>query len=295
MRRLDPALAAHLASGATTLCDCWLLRRRDGLLLGFTDHDEAVAFDGMRFLPETALSASAAEAVTGMAAGNFEVAGALRSDAIDARDVAQGRFDGAGLTRWRVNWAAPAQRVKLFEGTLGEITTEKGGFLAEALGPASALNRPLGRAYLGACDAALGDARCGVDLGAPGMEGAGVADEFDARGLRVTGLDDFAPGWFAHGVLRWTGGANAGEAVAVRDDATAQGARLLTLARTPGAPVARGDAFVATAGCDKRFATCGEKFRAAMNFRGFPHMPGDDWIAASPAPGAAHDGGSRHG
>ncbi len=295
MRSLDPALAAHLASGATTLCDCWLLLRRDGLRLGFTDHDEAVAFDGMRFLPETALSASAAEAVTGMAAGNFEVAGALSSDAIAARDVARGLFDGAGLTRWRVNWAAPEQRVKLFEGTLGEITTEKGGFRAEALGPASALNRPLGRAYLGACDAALGDARCGVDLDGPGLRGAGVAQAFDARGLRATGLEGFASGWFAHGALRWTTGANAGDIAAVRDDATSQGARMLTLARTPEAPVAEGDAFVATAGCDKRFATCAAKFGAAMNFRGFPHMPGDDWIAASPAPGAAHDGGSRHG
>ena len=39
--------------------------------------------------------------------------------------------------------------------------------------------------------------------------------------------------------------------------------------------VAVGDAFTVTAGCDKHFKTCKAKFDNGVNFRGFPHVPGD--------------------
>ena len=39
MRTIPPNLAAHLTDGATTLCHCWKLIRRDGTTFGFTDHD----------------------------------------------------------------------------------------------------------------------------------------------------------------------------------------------------------------------------------------------------------------
>jgi hypothetical protein len=49
MKTLSPALQAHLDTGATTLCWCWRLTRRDGVKLGFTDHDRDLVFDGTTF------------------------------------------------------------------------------------------------------------------------------------------------------------------------------------------------------------------------------------------------------
>ena len=49
--------------------------------------------------------------------------------------------------------------------------------------------------------------------------------------------------------------------------------------------IAAGDTFAVTAGCDKQFATCRAKFANAVNFRGFPHMPGNDFVAAYPRAG----------
>lgn len=43
--------------------------------------------------------------------------------------------------------------------------------------------------------------------------------------------------------------------------------------------------------CDKRFATCRDVFANAENFRGFPHMPGNDAVISGP--GAKRDGSSR--
>jgi hypothetical protein len=37
-----------------------------------------------------------------------------------------------------------------------------------------------------------------------------------------------------------------------------------------------GDTFTAIAGCDKLFSTCTGTFQNAVNFRGFPHLPGRD-------------------
>lgn len=51
-----------------------------------------------------------------------------------------------------------------------------------------------------------------------------------------------------------------------------------------------------TAGCDKSFATCRSKFGNGINFRGFPHLPGNDFIVGGVRPsdpGAGpFDGGS---
>lgn len=45
--------------------------------------------------------------------------------------------------------------------------------------------------------------------------------------------------------------------------------------------------------CDKRWETCVETFGNGANFRGFPDVPGDDFLTAYPAGSARNDGGSR--
>lgn len=45
--------------------------------------------------------------------------------------------------------------------------------------------------------------------------------------------------------------------------------------------------------CDKRWATCVGKFDNGARFRGFPDIPGDDFLLAAPAEGGRNDGGSR--
>ena len=58
-------------------------------------------------------------------------------------------------------------------------------------------------------------------------------------------------------------------------------------------PIALGDAFAVTAGCDKRLTTCRQTFANVANFRGFPHMPGNDFVVRMPRQGEPGlDGGS---
>ena len=53
-----------------------------------------------------------------------------------------------------------------------------------------------------------------------------------------------------------------------------------------------GDMLRFTAGCDKRAETCRMKFANMPNFRGFPHIPGEDWLTAYPRAGRNTGGGS---
>lgn len=45
--------------------------------------------------------------------------------------------------------------------------------------------------------------------------------------------------------------------------------------------------------CDKRYATCLNEFDNILNFRGFPDVPGEDFLTVYPREGDVMDGGSR--
>ena len=295
MRAIDSALQAELDGGATTLCRCWRITRTDGVTLGFTDHDAPLDWGGVTYEADCGLEGMALERATGLAADDAAVLGALSADGIDARDIDLGRYDGAAVELWLVDWRAPARRHLLFKGAIGRIERNDLAFTAEVNGLSAPLNRPVGRAFLPVCDAELGDQRCGVDLGDPAYRADGVATALEGdRTLAVEGLDGFAEGWFTGGRLIWTEGALAGRSARVRAHLGAGAGARLELWAPPPLAVSPGDRFTVLAGCDKRFETCREKFSNHLNFRGFPHLPGDDWVASYPVSGEPNDGGSRY-
>ncbi len=289
MRALDPDLKAHLATGATTLATCWRVTRRDGFTLGFTDHDRALAFDGTAFLPETGATGSAISSSADLAVDNSDIEGALSAAALSDADLAAGRYDGASVEIFRVNWADPNQRALLKSGVIGEVRRDGEAFRAELRGLSHHLDQTVGRVYQRLCDVNLGSVECGVDLDDAQFRTSGTVTALrDAQRFIADGFTAFADGWFAHGLLTWVTGANAGLAAHIKAQ-TASGAIDLWLPAS--AAIAIGDAFTATAGCDKRFQTCKAKFSNAVNFRGQPFMPGNDFAVSYPLRGEKNDGG----
>lgn len=216
MRTIPNEMAARIESGAAMLCHAWVLRRRDGTGLGFTDHDRDLVVEEVICRAASGWTAGAADCAVGLSAGSAAVAGGLDHAAITDADVEAGLYDGASVALWRVDWDRPDLKVRLWRATLARIRREGVGFTAELEGPLSKLERVVGRTFGRDCDAVLGDARCRVDLEAfPGLV------------------------------------------------------------------------------CDKRWATCLGTFANGINFRGFPDMPGDDFLTAAPVEGGRHDGGSR--
>jgi len=281
MKALSAALQAHLDSGATTLCWCWRLTRRDGIELGFTDHDRDLVFDGTTFEAAAGFTATEIKDAVGLSVDNLDVEGALQSGRLEESQLAGGAFDEARIEIFRVNWQEPSQRVLMRYGSLGEVKRSGGAFTAEVRGLAHYLGQPKGRLYQFTCDADLGDARCGIALANPAFSGTGtVATAISGRSFTATGLSGFVADWFARGLATFTSGSNAGRAMEVKRHSLDAGIVTIELWQELGSAPAVGDAFLITAGCDKHLATCRDRFANVANFRGFPHMPGNDFVTS---------------
>lgn len=290
MRAIPEALATHLAQGVTTLCRCWSLTRRDGVVLGFTDHDANLVFEGVTFAAATGLEAAETAAELGFAIGGGEVSGALAAIGLNEADLARGLYDDARVAVWLVNWADPDQRLLLETGFVGEIRRGDGAFTAEVRGLAKAFDEERGRLYMRSCSADLGDARCGLTI----VPSEATVTATDGRlGLTAVALAAVPDGHFTDGRLVFTAGGNTGFATEVMRHGANGDTASLQLWQAPPSRIEAGDAFQVSPGCDKSFATCRGRFRNGVNFRGFPHIPGNDFIIGGVRPGdGSLDGGS---
>lgn len=288
MRNIPEGLAAHIAGEATTLANGWKVTRRDGVILGFTDHDHDLTFAGLTFAAASGFAAGGDESETGLAALSSETLGALSSDAITAEDIAAGCYDGAIVDLYLVNWQAPAQHLRLKRYEIGEVTRSESDFKAELRGLSHRLGQVQGRVYGHRCDAGFCDARCG--LSASDFRHAGVVAAADRSSVMVEGLDDAASARLAGGVMTLTSGALAGISVDIDSAARTGGRMRLSLWQPLRALPQAGDAVTVLEGCDKRFETCRDRFGNAQNFRGFPHMPGADFAYSYADGETEHDG-----
>jgi len=293
MAGLSAAFQAHVEGGLTTLARAWVITRADGVVYGFTDHDEALNFDGVVFKADTGMSAQALQQSTGLSVDNTEAIGALSDAAVREEDIEAGRFDGAEVQAWLVNWADVTVRWLQFRGTIGELRRSGGAFHAELRGLTEALNRPLGRVYQKPCTAVLGDKTCKFDLAAPGYREDRAVDEVnEAQTFRWDALNGFEPGWFMRGRLEVLSGAASGLWGLIKQDRFEGATRVIELWEPLRGGLVAGDMVRLEAGCDKRFETCRLKFNNLVNFQGFPDIPGEDWVMSVPKQSGRNTGGS---
>lgn len=223
MRQIPDSVASALAQGAAKLCHVWLITRRDGVVLGFTDHDRPLSVLGHDCQAQSGLTGGAATQSLGLdEASGAAVSGLIDSGAIAAADIVAGLYDEAAIATYVVDWTDASHPVQTGAGTLARLELRggahdgEGSFIAHVTGLTSQLDRVIGRRFSSLCDAVLGDARCGFDL-----------------------------------------------------------------ASRPGAT------------CDKRYRTCLGTFANQLNFRGFPDLPGEDFLTLYPRAGDVLDGTSR--
>ena len=296
MSDLHPGLSAHLKSGLTTICRCWDITRADGTVMGFTDHDCELAFGGITYRADTGMSAVALQQTTGLAVDNTEALGALRDNALREEDIEAGRFDGAEIRAWVVNWDNPSERQMQFRGTIGEIRRFDGAFEAELRGLTEPLNQPQGRVFQKPCSAVLGDRRCRFDLDQPGFAETLMASAIEDRQVfRFAGTLSQEVGWFQHGRLVVESGGAEGLSGVIKRDTIDGDDRVIELWQPVRGDVQPEDMLRLEAGCDKRMGSCLNKFSNIKNFQGFPDIPGDDWSITDPTRVGSLSGGSRRG
>lgn len=276
MKSASPALAAHLAGEVTTLATCWRLERADGWVRGFTDHDRELVVDGLTYVASTGFLPSAIKTASDLSVDNLDVDGFLDDAALRAEDLIAGLFDGARIEVFIVNWADLGQgRLLLRKGFLGEIKRADQRFSAEIRGLSNRLQQTAGKLYSRLCRVDLGSSECGVALG-PRTDTYAVTQVIAADTVRI--VTARATGFFTFGKATFTTGANAG---AVNEVLLHDGQTIRLFVPMPR-PIVVGDEIVLVAGCDKTPETCNAKFANILNFRGEPHIPGNDKVFSYP-------------
>ncbi|MEG3181977.1 DUF2163 domain-containing protein [Sphingomonas sp. LT1P40] len=254
-----------------TIALCWRIERRDGVAIGLTAHDRDLSVDGFVYRAAPGMTPSAVKRSAGFDADSMDVTGALTGAAIAERDLLAGRWDGARVVVFAVDWTEPGETVALGEGTIGAVETKDGVLTAELRGVAAALEGPVVEATSPECRAELGDKRCRVAMAGRRR----FARVVSAAGAVLT--LDAMPGDCAGGRVRWFTGGNSG----LEDAVGASSGATVTLRRVPRFD-AVGAMVEVSEGCDKSIATCAGRFGNAANFRGEPYLPGIDLLTRYP-------------
>jgi uncharacterized phage protein (TIGR02218 family) len=258
----------------TSMALCWRLERNDGAGVGLTSHDQAVRKDSVEYAPTPGVTPATVSRELGLDPHSAEVAGALAADALTDGDLALGRWSGARVNLSVVDWMdSAALPIDLLSGELGDVSIQGDAFSAELRGAAAKLEQPVCPSTSPECRAQFGDKRCRVDLA--GRTAAAIVT--GALDTAVT-LDGSFGDTFVLGRLRYMSGANCGISTVIL---SASGTNVV-VRDLPRAPVESGCKVELREGCDKRFATCVDRFANAVNFRGEPHLPGNDLLTRYP-------------
>lgn len=292
MLTLNSELESHLQGDVTTHCFAWIIRRKDQQSFGFCDHDRPLLVNGVSCSPQSGFNSSEAISQLGLSLDSSEVEGALSHDILTAEDIERGLYDGARVETYLVNWKQPEQVVLLRHASIGKITRSGIKFVAELKSSAAQLDRVFGRRIKRGCDAVFADRRCGIDPADPRYYGEAVVEAVNGQDMIVSGLSGFANHWFERGELRWLSGQNQGSTNRLISHVKAADATSLILQDMPVYNVEIGDHLSVLAGCDKSFAQCRERFANHENFRGFPHIPGNDAAYAYVSGQDNFDGGA---
>lgn len=273
------------------LAQCWKVTRRDGESYTFTAHDRPIIFRGDTYNPCGAMNPSAYQASGQMKdVGNANLIGLMSLDSdmpgIPIADITAGLLDAAQVEIWEVPWQGDESPLPILKGYISKITQMDISYQAEILTQSGLLaNQGIVENYTPNCRFMLGDARCAKPLAA--FTESSIVSELAAGSAQMQSRKrQFfdaarieADGYWANGMLTWTGGDNTGyssEVAASFDNGA------IILWNVMPHEIQLGDAYTIIAGCDKKKETCISKFSNIANFGGFPDIPGNDVIFQTP-------------
>ncbi|MEP2103207.1 MAG: DUF2163 domain-containing protein [Parasphingorhabdus sp.] len=260
----------------TTSCYAWRLERVDGVALGFVSHDRDLVIDNLLYRAAPGMVPSTIALSDNLEMDSVDIEGVMTSGAIAEADLIAGRWNGARLHISLINWESREEEpLHLISGEFGEITRSGAAFRVEMLGATSFLDEAIAPLTSPTCRARLGDRQCKASL---------VTHQTEITLTQVTGGElKFADlqgraADYIYGELRWLSGENCGLSFAIINGE----GNAIRLADQPAQPVFVGDRVLLTAGCDKNFATCRDRFQNSINFRGEPYLPGNDLLTRYP-------------
>lgn len=309
MRYVPPALQAHLDSGATAMT---FIMRIDPVQPGYasvgcTKLDKDIVYDDglgeLTYSATIAMTPSTLASTNSMGVDNGENQHLIPEGdmGISEADLNGGAYDYANF---RLYWLCYEDltlgHVEITRGQLGQIRVEDGmTFWSEITSLAKLLKVPVVQKSSRTCRATFGSKPIGT-IGAEFTEKFPCGKDFtwfdgtvtsvgaeSNRTFGDSGLGALA-GAFMPGMVKWTGGANAGRQYEVEDQ---DGSGVISLAFETMFPIQNGDTFQIRKDCTKWKSGdngCGDHWGVdwVLHYRGEPDLRPQDSDSAI-TPGAA--------
>lgn len=278
-----------LANKEAVPIDLWTITLGGGQVLRFASGDVAVTFGGNTYSIGPLIERGDTKLRMGVAVDTLSMTITPRdADMVGSVPMmialSSGLFDGAEVALWRVfmDLGGVVRGVlPEFFGRVGDIRT---GYLKATLQVRSWLellnvNVP-GHVYQAGCRRTL--YKCGVNRDDFTVSGtlSAAADATKRINTSTSAAVTAKPGgWASIGGIRFTSGENYGVYRPVRIHSLSAGTA--TIEAQFGFPFRSqvGDSFVIYAGCDRRKATCGQKFGNLPNFSAEPYVPAPETVA----------------
>lgn len=291
MKTITTAMSNLLASeGIQALATFWLVKRKDGTVLAFTDWPENVTAISYTFQSASGISRSAIEQRADLAAPNMNVTGIVTTGFITDEDIRNGLYNSATVQVWMAvpgdaNFATYG-RIPLPGAYIGEIKIQDGVYVLELRGWSYQLQQSYVELFTPTCCADFCDSRCKLTAANYTMTGTVAAVQSALTSFYVTpgtfGADCNINSNWTFGVLTFTGGVNTNYKVEVAASSVVSGGTYngdLSVSLYLGTPktISVGDTVSILCGCNKTINTC-LSYNNVVNFRGTPFIPGMNFL-----------------
>ncbi len=174
MKTFQANMTTHVAQRVHTLANMWRLTRQDGVVFGFTDHDQNLPYDDgdgeIVYEANSGMIASALSSSNQLRVDTQDTQGVLTSDRITDIDLRAGRYDNATIRYFKVNYedlSASMGDIKMKVSRTGEVRTENDQFTVELRSLAQSYSQQIIDLIQPACGVDLGSAKCGVRIDPP--------------------------------------------------------------------------------------------------------------------------------
>ncbi len=166
MKTTTAGMDTHLALSRTNLVTCFKMKRLDGVLHSFTEHDLPISFDlgdgdgEQVYEADTAYTRTAIQTTHDLKVDNLDIEAVFDSGALTVANMRAGIYDFAEIKIFLLNWLDPAGdgAIKLRRGTLGQVSARDLMFVAELRGLIQAYKMVIVDLATPDCRADLGDA-----------------------------------------------------------------------------------------------------------------------------------------
>jgi len=275
MKSFPSGLLSHIQQGQTTLTTLFKITRRDGSILGFTEHDVDIVSGGVTYVSDSGYNRFNLNETADAEAKTTELVGAI--DAIITRDDIQRRlYDGAAFELLLANWKTISNGTGILcTGSFGPVSIEEFQFRVELRGLTYRLNDLGGNVCGPDCRTDFGSAKCapgGTLAGGTTINSllqSGTVVSVSGNSFVFSGLTN--PNLPNGGNCTLTSGSNNLLSIEIKD--IDWGTSTITL--RPGGllvvDIAPGDTFSYMPNCDKTFFTCVNSYANGLNFQGEPH------------------------